>query len=781
MRITVIVPVRVSDITHQALPRIADLLRTIPDDRYDVIVVDYGSEADQAVQLQQACGLYDHARVIRVDCEVRPFSAGHARDIGAQHATTDVVMFNDIDCIASADMYRRIADEAEARRIDINAYEFFSLPIAFLTYEGTDEYKRIQETAPGSLSDSRFYEHIISNNRHIVLSMAYTGSTVVVNRLHFLAIGGSNKQFHGHGAEDFEVKHRLAGYNPIATRPIDYYTDYKSNQIHNYVGFRAYFALYGLEALYRGLYLVHLWHPKREISGTPNPYSAPTYTQSKRNFPLLKELMKGFDDSNMQPPAMPDEASAERTLVLVRPNSTALSSMRHALPLMGRFETLDESLVSTPDRLLEILREKGFTRVGFLNPYGNEHRLALYRAVKEAGFPFWVFDRGALPHSWFFDPNGFNWDSGSYHADQWDQPLKSEQRDAVTRYLQGLHASDDTLEANGGRKSLDFWRSKFGVGPRKVLFIPLQRPSDTVTRYFGGAVGPYENFYSWVSSIAAALDPSEWLVLAKKHPNEKETPEIPGVTFVPNDAHVHDMLELADKVLLLNSGTGVLSIAFGKPVICCGNSFYCHSGLAWQANSPDEAVGLVRSELEFNWEKAYRFVYHLIGRVYSFGVTSYTQRTNEDGSIFTAASKIAFSSIRGLTASPVALGVPRNPVPFNSILFSSFGGEEASARAKAWLASRAPKPGPAKPAPAKPAAAKPVTPTSRAVAANENSAIDERVRSTVLYRMFSIAAIPVATAKQRKKLKQKPTQFFLDAKSPISRFVGKRLGLYNRA
>lgn len=676
--ISLIIPLRISDIVYDAIPRLENILRNAPPRHFEIVVVDYGSPKNEAMNIEKTCSRFEHARVVRVDNENSPFSAGNARNIGAQHATHDVIMFNDIDCICSAEMYQEIAIEARTRGISFNAYEFFSVPVAFLTFEGTKEYESFLNKNDSN-SDKIFYKKIICGDKNSIHFMAYTGSTVVVNKHHYLALGGVSREFHGHGGEDYDIKHRLSAYNPIGTRPLDYYLNTKDNQISYYVGFRSYFALYGIETLYSGLYMVHLWHPKREAKGE-RVTTGPSYNQTERNFALLKNLMKRFDERGEQPSALPDLSSGEKTLILCRPNSIALESMRHALPLNGDFYVTDEGAFRDSTALLDVISREKFTQIGFLNPYGNEHRLALYNAVRQEGIKFWVFDRGALPSSWFFDHGGFNADSSTYHPDNWNKELDPNERDYVKAYITDLRKGSETLERNGELKSREYWHNKLGVGHRKVLFVPLQRPSDTVTRFFNGNVGPYENFYLWVSVIAASLDSSEWVVVCKKHPLEKTRPSISNVTFAPDDAHIHDLIELSDVVFLMNSGVGVISMAFEKPVIACGDTFYTHDGLAVRANSPEHAVDLIRFP-SINSDIVDRFLYHLIKNVYSFGETVYSERTQSDGSTFTAATQIRFESIRGLGRERI-LGRRRNTVPFNSVLYASFGGAETISRAR---------------------------------------------------------------------------------------------------
>ncbi|MDW9792444.1 glycosyltransferase [Sinorhizobium meliloti] len=754
MKISIIVPLRLSETLFEGLPRLERLIQNAPADRFEVVVVDYGSPPRAAAELVTLTAGFNHAKLVRVDADAEPFSAGVARNIGAQNATSSVIMFNDVDCLASPNMYEKIHKEARARRIDVNAYDFFAIPIAFLTFEGVEEYQKIQASNEPYDADSLFHYHIIRGEKQFIWFMAYSGSTIVVNRLHYLSIGGTSPVFHGHGAEDYEVKLRLASYRPVGRKPLDYYRNTKNNQMHDYVGFRSYLSLYAYEVAFRGIYMVHLWHPRREVKSVNQPTNNISYKQTERNFTLLGEMMKDFDNTGKQPGALADRTAGRKTLVLCRPASTALETLRQALPLLGQYSVIDETVFADEHAFLDAIEMEGFTHVFFLNPYGNEHRLNLYNAARRKKIPYWVHDRGALPHSWFFDPNGFNADSSSYHRDRWDKPLTDDEREDVTSYIMSLKANAETLEKNGAPKSPEHWRHAFGIGDRKVLFVPLQRPNDTVTRYFGADVGPYENFFNWVADVAAKLDPSQWAVVVKKHPAELNRPNIPGVVFAPDDAHVHDLIDLSHSVMLLNSGVGLLSLAFGKPVIACGEAFYATEGLASTARSVDEAVAKIGAGLPYDRESAFRFIHYLTTKLYSFGETIYIERDNGYEK-FLAASRIRYKSIRMLTDEPVLFGSVPEEASLDSPLYSSFGGKDALDRARLKVSAQ----------PAQ------VGAKSASVISSPSTA-----RLPVLRRPLVPIVRPfirlLGNAKDMEKYNRDPVTYFRKLKNPAYRWVG---------
>ena len=660
-KITAVIPVRITDHVFEARRRLERILGTVPASRFNVLIVDYGTPASHQAQFDGLAG--GHVRIVRHDVDGGTFSIGHARDLGVQYADDDVVMFHDIDFYGSASMYEAIHEEVTARDMHVQAYEFFCVPVFFLTEQGSSAALEMIES--GQTADARLHRHLFNGTPGMVEFPAYGSSAIVVNKRHYLGIGGHSREFFGHGAEDYDVLHRLAAHCPKGPRTADYLRDTKTNDVAEYRGFRAHFALYGLDVFARGIFFVHLWHPKRTIPG---------YHQSNRNFSLLTDLMVRFDKQREQPLPLADLRSGRRALVLMNPASSSFQAIRHAVPQLGDYVVMPETDFTSADEVVAFVRRHSFDTVLLLNPYGNDHRLSIYRALREAALPYMVFDRGALPDSWFFDDHGFNYDSETYRAQRWDRELEPQVQARVQAYLEELRHGSDALEENGMRKSARYWREKLGAVGRKVLFVPFQRPSDTVTNHFAGAVGSVAGFQEWVRLLAARLPRSEWVVVCKNHPLDADLPPIEGVTYVGQEAHIHDMLELADKVLLMNSGVGVLAMAFDTPVICTAQAFYQHEGLCFAASSADEAFDLVGLELALDRQKVQRFYAHLLETVYSFGTTTYRKAVAADGSARNIANSILFRSLR-MPGRPVAnFGVQPQGVSLDAPLFATFGG-----------------------------------------------------------------------------------------------------------
>ncbi|MDX0789218.1 capsular biosynthesis protein [Sinorhizobium medicae] len=664
--ITAIIPVRLSkDKLYDEVERIERIIATVPQS-YAVLIVDYGTPEERRRELN-AVAERTGVKLVREDTGRAPFSVGHARDIGTQHATTPLVIYHDIDFLLSREGYDRVVAEARLRGMPENAYAFFALPGAYLTEDFTQKYLAMHSSGDGAFGDMLVHDGVMRHDKAVFESNTFAISAIVASKYHLLALGGHDKSFTGHGAEDFELMHRLTSYYHRGPRPKDYYNNTKNNSIQTYVGFRAYYALYGIDVFQRGTVIAHLWHPRRRDAGYVGTDNQVRVSQAMRDYDRGVSSIKPLEDA----------LSNEFTLVLVEPGTSPARALRHVFPALGKFRCIPDKTFGGADSLISMVRSEGFTRVFFLNPYGNEHRLQLYKGVKEAGIRFIAYDRGALTDSWFFDTKGFLGESGSYARAEWDHPLNDEDRQKTIDWLDHLRLNNDTLEKNGARVGPEQLRERLHIGDRKVLFVALQRPSDTATVYFAGPCGHAYTFNSWISDLADNIDPTRYAIVVKKHPLETQRPSIEGAIFAPDDAHIKDLIELADKVLLINSGTGLIAAALGKPVICCGAAFYDHEGITFNASSVEELLRLAQEDLETSEETRLRFIKYLVFDFYSFGKAEYIEKVEADGSMRRIARKTVYSSIRGLTSGPILLGESPQGVSLDAPLFYSYGGRKA--------------------------------------------------------------------------------------------------------
>ncbi len=664
--ITIIVPIRLSkNRLYDEITRLRRIANAVPKDKFQILLIDYGTGFERRHELEEVAEAFINIDLFRVEAENLPFSIGRSRDIGVQQASTDVVMFQDIDFICSTENYNRLYEEIEIRDMKNCGYDFFCVPTIFLTQFGTNFYLNLYERNRAYHADQIIHDYALKGRNQFFHHTALGSSATVINRYYYLTTGGHDPSFVGHGAEDFEFYHRLALETPRSGRPKNYYENITKFD-GNYAGFRAFFALYGADVWMRGIAFVHLEHPRRELTDE-------SYRKSAQNFALLNRRMTEADRNELVSFPLPDPKSDHFTLVLADSTSSPGKAIRQCLPALGEYEFLPEALFENSDVFIETLRKRGFTQVFFLNPYGNNHRRKLYETTKSNGIPFITFDRGALPDSWFFDRGGFLNESISYSNSNWNKPLNCNQESRIANWIEAFRNSDATLEENGDQQSEEYWRNQLNLGRRRVIFVALQRPNDTATVFFSGSVQSVDGFIDWIRYLVKSVNPAETVILIKKHPLEDFQPDIDGVVFAPGSAHVHDLIELSDKVVVINSGVGLLSLIFEKPVITCGDAFYAQEGLAYSAKTREDLVKLIDSELVLEKETLQQFLYYLVFEFYSFGCSKYNNSRDSSGARIKIASEIQFSWIRNLLSTPISLGEMPNQVPLKSYLMQISG------------------------------------------------------------------------------------------------------------
>lgn len=299
-------------------------------------------------------------------------------------------------------------------------------------------------------------------------------------------------------------------------------------------------------------------------------------------------------------------------------------------------------------KILNFLAINQIDMVVIQNPYQNETRLNLYQYLKINRFRVLISDRGALPNSWFFDPNGFNADSSSYDSKYWDKPLSKSKDSRVAQYIKNELNSDKSLEKQGERLGANNLRKKLNIPQeKKILFVPLQRPSDTVIKYFSKNVDNMEHFLKNIVEIQERLK-DEWVLIVKKHPLETQRLYENTLFYVEDSTHFKDLIELCDAIVLINSGVGVISMMYEKPVYHFGDAFYSHPLINMEVQSSDDVISsLKKEEFKVDAEKVKRFISYLIDDFYSFGNFFTEEKIMEDNSKRTITTKIDFYKING--------------------------------------------------------------------------------------------------------------------------------------
>lgn len=576
----------------------------------------------------------------------KAFSLGQCRNLGIINANSDTVMCLDVDCIISNKNLQNVLELIKIKEIDKNPNAFLILPCVFLNEFATEflrDYKL--DSLDNLIRDDMIFK------RKFIKFITPASSTFVMNRFKYLEIGGNDSNFVGHGYEDFDLMMRiLKNCASFEAMPNNLEFDYRNWSFNDYKGFRSLFALAGQEAAMHGIYLYHLWH----IEPNQNGY----LDNRELNHQIFYQKLKNYKNIFYDGPdtLIENEARNRNALVLFAENGLIYRSLRQIMPYFEKFISakeymfFDENGKFDSQIFMKFWHQNNITNIIFPNSHGNNQRLEILKFVRENKLSYIVFDRGALPDSWFFDENGFNFDSTSYDEKNWNKPLDEEQKAKTIAYMQEVLNGDNFLEQQGQKQGGDELRRKLGVRNKKVFFVPLQVKNDSVINYFTYEPFLYDEFLKILNEIAKKLFIENVVFVVKKHPLSleinKKTYE--NLTFAPDNTNLIDLLELCDAVLTLNSGVGVYAILAKKPCIVCANAFYKFENLNLQAKSQNELLehilSISQGKFKFDEEKALRFIHYLRYEFYSFA-KSYYKKSEEKGRIYNRVYKLEFYSL----------------------------------------------------------------------------------------------------------------------------------------
>lgn len=644
-QLSVIIPFRDEGIAPWFLTRLDELCQSAPSsDQIEFIVVDSGSIPHARVTCREICERAG-IRYVYHDSEGDTFSAGDARDYGAQHATGRALTFMDLDLRVADDFWPRLLSFMNAFGISEYKKRFFAIPVLYLTEHGTEEF--LSEDKATRFQE--FYLRWMNGDNQSVIQMAPCSSMGVIDRLHYLSIGGHNPAFRGHGFEDFELYHRLIEEEGRLPRPDSYLKETRSWDTATYNGFRSRLTLIGRPALLSNLFTVHLWHPH------PKALSFYDSKKMKTVRKIWPDIFSDFESTGNHPQSLvTSERQQKKILVLGQKNTNITRCLRDAIPTLGvpiymtEKELADRDGKIDHEGLSSFFKYHDIQTIVFNGPYGNATRLEIYKWVRSQGFPYLCFERGALPDSWFFDNNGFNADSTSYARSEWDFPLGKDKARKTASYINSVLKYEEALEKQGDRIGGKALAERLGTGGRKVLFIPLQRPSDTVTTYFAGAAKSCADFLARMDETAGLLKRMGWVVYCKKHPLEISSPQLSNIKYVPGDAHFIDLLEISNSVALINSGVGIYAMMMGKPCYIFGDAFYAFSDVNKTIHdiSPQEICNTIMSGHNVDQQTVLRFLHYLTEKFYSFGTPRIVSGRESDGTLRTRTRSIDFYDLK---------------------------------------------------------------------------------------------------------------------------------------
>lgn len=594
-KIAVIRPVRINKDTEYLISRLDnhkydDMINS----NINIIIVDDGSEQKYASIIRNTC-IDNNIGYIRIDSERKLFSLARARNIGAIYSKSDYVFIQDIDLYPYSNFYNDLISQIKIQKMDEDITRHLIISCIYLNSEGVDYLNNGERIRYSSLLNDA-----ILGKKEYIERISCGTSICLLNRDYFLQIGGYHENFEGWGYEDIDLNCRLIRKSKMFPCPRDWSIDKGNfNTILEYSGWKSVYRLYGDITMRHGLVLFHATHPiDKTISGA---------LQSKKNYEFFERNIKELKDAN---PLI--DFNAGNTLVIKKCAFTYNRNISHMYGNVFFFD--DFNFVNNQD-IYDFIQRKNITRVVFGNPYANESTIEIFNLIKKHNIKYVICERGALPGSFFYDSNGFLFDSSSYSPEKWNRKLTDDEHSELMKYVRKLFSSNNALESQGRIIAPQELKRKLNITGKKVIFVPFQRPEDTAVKFFRRA-NSYNEFIEIIREVSAKIS-NEYAILVKRHPLEDEEFDIEGVTYV-NDYHINSVLSASDYVLTFTSGVGLLSLAAGKPVITVGNSFYSHPGVSFNADSADEVLLILESG-NIEIDKINAFLHYLIFNFYSFG------------------------------------------------------------------------------------------------------------------------------------------------------------------
>jgi len=657
-KLTVILPVRYMD-GRNILERLS---YPVQDDflleraNVSFLVVDDGSSKNHSIRIKEEA-IKLGFQYIYIDSSHKPFSIARARNIGARYAVSQYIMFIDVDLLPYDGFYRDLIHEIEVQDLNSFANDFIMIGVVYLTYQGGEDFFSIKK----ALRRSSAINWLLMNDTGRIDKFSTGTSVCLYNRSVYMANGGNNEAFEQWGYEDLEFNLRLIRRSkkfPLPKRICDDYRSFK--EIVEFVGWKSIYRLYGDMTFQKGFAMFHIWHEVDESTA---------YIEDgrKKNRCLFNKLCASYANTLETLPPLADPYKG-RTLLFSKTNPFVYN--RDVLPKLGEIFYKEEESFNARD-FLTFIKDNKIDRVLFHNPYATKHRLSLYQAVKNNNIDFIIAERGALRNSVFFDKSGFNADSRSYDAKNWDRALSKSEIKVVESYISEEKSTFESLEYQVNFKLPECIRIELGLNSsQKILFVPLQRPSDTVIQYFCGGIETYDKFIALVNEVAIKL-PSDWVVVVKKHPLEDDTPMLNNVIF--SNENVKSLIEISESVLLINSGVGLLSMLWEKPVLYAGDVFYGDVRLNTKVLSALDVIEAINAPLEINKKIMYRFIHFLIEDFYSFGNFHTKEVPWKGGGRMTVTQNIDFYQIRNIDDERLNLYIDDRPrVSTDSILFDRY-------------------------------------------------------------------------------------------------------------
>lgn len=699
-----------------------------------ILVVDFGSDLAYQAQIETICQGAGFRYAFVADYGV--YSAARAHNEAIRHVETELIFFTDIDFIATPDLFAKLADAASAAGLPQVFDLILDLPAYHLSEAATQRLLGLSSND----ACKKFLNGLVVSDYFGAFGdkfefVAPYSNCFLISKKFFSIVGGYDETFRGHGSEDFEFFVRAAFHSGVFPIPADVDSDLYGPMkdtffvSKSYTGFRRLNELFAARAQRLGLQIFHRWHPTgRQGWRKHNDWKRERLRAAIGRYKVEPHRLLEAD-------WLPRRATA--LCICKSPEHwgyfTVLRSFGYRLAPIYADDA--ESLQRASDMI-----EAGEVNLfAIFNPYMKSHAkfLPLFLRAREKGVRTLVVERGALPQSIYYA------EDVSYAAESFSQAaldaivLRPGELEHARAAIATLKAGDTALESADPKAVTDQRYAALSRMERRKVFVPLQLEDDmAVTKFLRNAQN-YDGFAKGLGRAIAAHP--DTLFIIKPHPLSKlDVGALPQNALVAERSdNVHSLLDMVDAVVCYNSGVGLLAACHGKPVVTVGNAFYNLDGVGSFADCVDAAVARACADAPAPDPAK------LEALVAKYLFHRYSRFSAEDDIRELAQRRIhGYQNIR--ISRPVIFGEARDIVweaALRRFSFRSFGCAEMNLQAPEGATS-----GPK----------------------------DLAIANGVGFRLYAWAYGLVLSKKEKRRLRERPTDFFAKAQHPLS-VLGRRL------
>jgi capsular polysaccharide export protein len=255
-----------------------------------------------------------------------------------------------------------------------------------------------------------------------------------------------------------------------------------------------------------------------------------------------------------------------------------------------------------------VLKEKSADAVCI---WGAKYRTSLLAlAARKQQLAIIHLEHGVLPFTVAVDLEGINADNSLPRDAAFYRSLPTAPALAATPSLEVRQAYPDKHGEDAGLSAL----------PERYIFAPFQVDTDTQILLQSPWIKDMRRFFRILVRVFKQLDDPQLHLIFKEHPSsESEYPDLHRAAS--NEARIHivnnrltqDLIENAECVVTINSGVGIESLLFDRPVIVAGRAFYNIPDLVLQAESETGLQHALRSIRSFRTDQLLRrnFLHYL--------------------------------------------------------------------------------------------------------------------------------------------------------------------------